>query len=363
MSSINDLVAQCKDVFGLGDRSIVGIDIGLSAVKVAQVEHLGDGNIKLTRWASVALPEAALIEDDIQKAQEITDAIKSSLDNAGIKSELVSMALSGPSTMARKLTLSMSSPDEFAENVAWEAEQYLSFDPDEAAISFHEYGENDAGGVDVFVAAAHKGVIDNFKALVESSGKLRVKIVDLSVICVANVFELVMEKSLNNTSSYLVFDIGAQKTDCLIYKSGMVCFTKRIPIGGSTITEEIQRQMGVNHLQAEDLKITRDSNGNLPEEVLEVVENVLEQFYAEIKKTLDFYITATSDEDFAGCWLTGGASQTAGLVEGLENLLGISIHLFNPFDRIKVGDLSEEQQAQAAATGVTAIGLAMRTLK
>ena len=93
MASINDIVAQCKDVFGLGDRTIVGIDIGLSAVKVAQVEHLGDGNIKLTRWASVALPEAALIEEDIQKAQEITDAIKTCLENSGIKSELVAMAL------------------------------------------------------------------------------------------------------------------------------------------------------------------------------------------------------------------------------------------------------------------------------
>ena len=363
MSSINDLITQCKDIFGLGDRSIVGIDIGLSAVKVAQVERLNDGNFKLVRWASVALPEAAMIEEDIQKPDEITDAIKTCLANAGIKSELVAMSLSGPSTLARKLTLSKSEPEEFAENVAWETEQYLPFDPDEAAISFHEYGDNGAGGVDVFVAAAHKGVIDNYRALIENTGKLRVKIVDLSVICVANVFEWVMDQSLSGTSSYLVFDIGAQKTDCFIYKSGTVCFNKRIPIGGSTITEEIQRQMGVNHLQAEDLKITRDSNGNLPEEVLEVVENVLENFYTVIKKTLDFYITATSDEDFAGCWLTGGASQTAGLVEGLENLLGISIHLFNPFEKIKVGDLSEEEQTQAAATGVTAMGLAMRVLK
>jgi len=363
---INEIIAKVKDSLGLGDRTIVGLDIGMSSVKVAQIHHLKGGEIILQKYASVGLPEASIIEEDIQKADEISQAIIEALGQARIKAELAAICLTGPNSIAKKLQLAGGPDEELMDQVEWEAEQYLPFAIDDAIISSHKYGENASGGVDILVAAAKEEVIENFKAVVEQTKKLRVKIVDLGLISITNVFEHVMGKQLDeNEGSFLIVDFGAQKTDCIIFKKKMITFTKRISIGGSMITEEIQRQMGVNFLQAEDLKITKDKNGNLPEEVLEVIESVLEQFFSEIKKTLDFYITATSDENFVGCWLTGGGAQTMGLKEGLENLLGISVNIFNPFERIQIDNknINEEDVNTIAHCGVTAIGLAMRTQK
>ncbi|MEI8346378.1 MAG: type IV pilus assembly protein PilM [Pseudomonadota bacterium] len=363
---LGDILIKAKDFLGLGDQTILGVDIGLSAVKIAQVEHLKNGNFRLVRWGAVQLPEAAIIEEEIQKQEEIIEAIKQALSRGRMNAEMAAISLSGPNTIARKLQLSASTPEELADNVEWEAEQYIPFDVDDALIAYHSYGENQGGGMDVLVAAARQDVVNNFKNLVEGTKKLRVKIVDLSMISVTNVFEYAMEKQLaNNQASYLILDVGAQKTDCVIFKKGMIHFTKRMGLGGSTITEEIQRQMGVNFFQAEDLKVTKDKNGNLPEEVVEVIESVLDQFFSEIKKTLDFYVTATSDEDFAGCWLTGGGCLTIGLKEGLENLLGINVNIFNPFERIEVDKkyISDDELQKIMCTGVTAIGLAMRKSK
>ena len=60
-------------------------------------------------------------------------------------------------------------------------------------------------------------------------------------------------------------------------------------LGGGAITEEIQRQMGVKYSEAEDLKKSGDEKGNLPEEILKIIENVLNLFLQEIQKTYDFY--------------------------------------------------------------------------
>ena len=48
--------------------------------------------------------------------------------------------------------------------------------------------------------------------------------------------------------------LGAQKTEFIIYKNQTIVFTKEISVGGVMITEEIQRQMGVNYEEAEDFK-------------------------------------------------------------------------------------------------------------
>ena len=113
------------------------------------------------------------------------------------------------------------------------------------------------------------------------------------------------EKLEDESQSWILIDLGAQKSEFVIYKNHKIMFTKEIAIGGVMITEEIQRQMGVNYYEAEDLKCNGDDNGNLPEEILEIIDDVVDSFFAEIKKTVDFYVSSTSDESFVECVLTG----------------------------------------------------------
>ncbi|MCK5072187.1 MAG: type IV pilus assembly protein PilM [Bacteriovoracaceae bacterium] len=359
---INRFVYGIKDALKIGSSTIVGIDIGLSAVKVAEVVELKGGRYKLTKYSMIPLSEGALIEDEIQKEEEIIEAIREALVSGKISSKIASIAISGPNTVVRKLQLAGGSNDEIEDQVLWEAEQYLPFDIDSSTVSSHLFGENLGGGVDVLMVGAKDDVILRFKDLVEMSG-VRVKVVDINAAAITNMFEHVLgDELLETESSKILMDIGAQKTTFIIYKSGILNFCKEINVGGSMITEEIQRQLGVNFEQAEDLKTTTDKGGNLPEEVLEVVDDVLEIFYKEIKKTVDFYITAMSDEDFSECWVTGGAMLTPNLVEGLESILKLPVKMFNPLDKIECdrGNFDDEMLDSINYCGVTAIGLAMR---
>lgn len=360
---IEDLVDQAKVALKLGDMRTIGLDIGLSAVKIAEVEEK-NGAYEIKRYASVALPEGALIEDEIQKDEEIIDAIVACFKKAGITNKQVCLGLSGPNTVTRKLQLAGGTDEEIEDQVTWEAEQYLPFGLDESKLSFHIIGENEGGGVDVVIAAAHDNVVESFVAIANQSG-LKVKIIDLDVIALANMFELCSNVDLDDpASSWLVIDFGAQKTELLIYKNHTIVFTKEMPIGGSMITEEIQRQLGVNHKEAEDLKIVGDSNGNLPEEIVAIMDDVVEAFFSEIKKTIDFYISSTSDESMVSCFVTGGASQITGLVEGLQGLLNMEIEILDPTVGMSLGKgLGGKVVEDLKVRGIAALGLAMRSLE
>lgn len=354
-----------KDTLNIGPKSVVGIDIGMHSIKVAEVQKLSEDSYKLVRYASVELPEAAIIEDEIQKQEDIVECLKEALKISKTPLKTACLGLSGPNTIARKLQLvGGSSEDELEDQVMWEAEQYLPFGIFESSIAFDVVGENEGGGIDVIVAAARNDTLEAFKEILELSD-LKVKIVDLSVLAFVNVFDHV-KRELHEASdaSYILIDIGAQKMDFVIYKNNTIGFTKQMSIGCVMITEEIQRQLGVNYNEAEDLKITGDENGNLPEEILEIIDDVVESFFSEIKKTLDFYVTSTSDDSFDGCFVTGGGTLIPGLLEGLEALLGVKVEVINPFERIAFDKkIPEAQINDIAYKGVVALGLGMRQLR
>jgi len=368
LKPITDTIEKFKDKFGIGNRKVIGIDIGLSAVKIAELTgDYQNEKYVLNRYKSLPLPEGAIIEDEIQKREEIIEIIREGIEELGLKTESACLGLAGPNTVARKLQLAGGSEEEIEDQVMWEAEQYLPFEIDDSKISFHIMGENEGGGVDVIVAAIRGDVLDSYKELVEEAD-VKVKIADLGVIAIVNMFEMLHDYDADDegqtgTDTYLLLDFGAQKTQFVIYKRGMINFTKEINVGGVMITEEIQRQLGVTYDEAEDLKIRGDEGGNLPEEIVGIIDDVVEMFFSEIKKTIDFYQSSSSDESMDGCVVTGGGVLIPGLVEGLEALLGVEVSVLNPFEKITYNskNISEEEINEIAYRGVTVLGLALRS--
>ena len=363
--NITDIIKEkIGDVFYIGPKGIIGIDIAFSAIKMAEVAKQSDGSYKILNYSLVNLPEGTIIEDEIQKEDEILKALQKGLKEMRTSNRYACIGLSGPNTLIKRLQLAGGTDEEIEDQVTWEAEHYLPFPIDEGNISFSVIKENQGGGVDVVIGAARKSIVESFKEVIERSG-LKVKIVDLSAAAAINVFENVMGDEVKGLGkTWILMDLGAQKTLFMIYKNGVMVFFKEINFGGLTITEEIQRQMGVNFNEAESLKIHGDGSGNIPEEIVEIINQVFDTFFAELKKTIDFWISSTSEENFDGCVLTGGGAQVPGFQEAIQELLETEVQILNPFSTMSYNknNISEDMINEIAYRGVCAIGLAMRSL-
>ena len=352
-------------ILSFGSKALVGVDIGYGGIKLAQVSRSGN-TFQLDKFVSVDLPEASIIDDDIQKPDEIVAAIKEGLSQAGIEIRNACVGLSGPNTVIKRLLIEVEESDkslDIGEQVIWESEQYLPFSVDDASIDFHIIGDAPKGK-DVLVVAATNDVVVAYSSLLAHAG-LKLKCIDSSACAIVNVFEYVMKENLENSDETIgILDFGAQKTHFIIYRNGSIAFHKEIFIGGRLMTEEIQNEMGLSHLEAEGLKINGDGNGNLPEEIVKISRRVVNTFVDEVVRILEFYKSASSDKGFNRCFVTGGASHVPGLLAALAVGTGVKPETLNPFTKFTYDEryFSKDILAHVAGTGVVALGLAMREL-
>ncbi len=352
---------QIKDLLGkLNPGGVVGLDIGAHSIKVCEVSG-SPGKVKVDKFGVFQLSEAALIEDEVQKPSEIVEGILAAFKQAGITSKIVCLGLYGPNTMTKRLNTPEGTKEEIEDHVLWEAEQYITFGAEESMIDFHILGENEGGGKDALVAAAKNDIVESFTGILKSA-RMQVKVVDLNVIALSNIFEEVAGNNLDEFSQgTLLMDFGAQSTKIVIYKRGGPIFTKEIPIGGGLITEEIQRQMGVSYEEAEDLKTTQDENGNLPEEILNIINTQVDQQIAEVRKNINFYVTQGSAEKVSYCFVTGGSSLLPGLIDKLSVVAGVPVERLDIFSAVKIDEKKMgDNLERVAAISPIVIGLAMR---
>lgn len=361
------LVQQYKDFMANFEKGqLVGIDIGLSSVKVALLSKAKKNTFRLDKFASIPLTEAAIIEDEVQKPDEIIEAIASALDSAGITKRICNIGMDGPNTMTKRFQVPDGTKEDVEDNVLWESEQYIPFGADDSEVDYYVIGDIPEDEVkDVLVAAIRIDIAETYIEFVKSLNLIP-KVVDLNVLAINNVFEHVYEKDLEDVSEegVIILDFGAQTTSVIVYKNGGPVLTKEINAGGVLITEEIQRIMGVSYDEAEDLKKHGDENGNLPEEIISIIEGQISSQIAELKKVLNFYIATGSSEQISNCLITGGGAKLPGLAEALSDLIDGEVSLLNPFEAIEYDKkkFSEDEIESIATSGLVALGLGMRSV-
>ena len=347
---------------GLGPKNIVGFDIGSSSIKICELSAVKE-TYKLTKFAIQSLPEGAFLGDEIQQYDEVVEVAKALVKAVKPKSSFACVGMWGPNVVSKQIQVPMGSMEEIRDQVMWESEQYIPFEVEESAISYHFIKENEGGGANILLAAAKIETVEKFKSIVRDAG-LVAKVADVNQFAIVNIFCHVKKDELEGvTHSVLLLDFGANTTNVIVYRHSAIVFTRELPIGGQRITDEIQKAMGLSYQEAEDLKVNGDQNGNLPEEIVGIIDSSLGMFLSEIKKTLNFYMTSTGEDRFHCCYVVGGSSLLPGLVESLAKELGMEVLFFNPFEKVDADKkFDDDLLILAASMGVPAMGLAMRTL-
>lgn len=351
---------EIKNVMvGFQKGQLIGVDIGLSAVKMCLLEPGRKGSYKIAGFVHKPLSEAAIIEDEIQKPDEVIDCLIEGYSELGTKNVICNVGLDGPNTVTKRLQVPDGVKEEVEDNILWEAEQYIPFGTDDSELDYAILGTIEEDDVkDCIVAACKSDLVHGLTEILEAAN-LFTKVVDLKVFALNNILEAAYADRIEELSSEgtIFLDFGAQSIKIIVYRGGGPVLTKELPLGGVLITEEIQRQMGLSYEEAEDLK----TSGNLPEEVLTIIESQLEAQMEEIKKVLNFYIAAGSSEQVNHCFVTGGSSLLPGLIDMLEDVIGVDIEVFDPFKFISYDKkIDKDILHKVASSGAVALGLGMR---
>jgi type IV pilus assembly protein PilM len=349
-------------VFGFGKaKTVVGLDIGSSAVKAIELKPSGKG-FKVVAFGAEPLPPDSIVDGAIIDSTAVADAIRRLFDSRkAFKAKDVCASLSGNAVIVKKITLPVMTENELAESIYWEAEQYIPFDIQDVNLDYQILdpgtGPNSRGSMDVLLVAAKKEKIADYTNVIAQSGRTPV-IVDVDAFALQNAFEV--NYGLEAGRTVVLLNAGASAININILQGDQSVFTRDISMGGNAYTEAVQKELDLPFESAEQLKKGIPVDGATFEEAQPVLHAVTENVLLEIQKTFDFFKASASTDQIDRIMLSGGASRVDGFHQMVQERFNAPVEEFDPFravtwDTKKLGDAST-----MASTAAVAVGLALR---
>ena len=346
-------------LFGRQVAPLLGIDISSSSVKLVELGREKSGGYVLERCMMEPLEKGWIIDGNIEKFDEVADAVKRLIKRCGSRTKNVAMALPASAVITKRIVLPGGLSDQELEvQVESEANQYIPFSLEEVSLDFCVIGPSlsSQGDVDVLIAASRKDRVQDRQGLAEAAGLVPV-VLDIESHASRLAASRVME-SLPKDSLVALFEIGAENTSLKVLSGQELLYDRDQSFGGSQLTQMISRQYGFSFEEAELKKISGDLPADYESTLLPAfVDNVAQ----EIGRALQYFFTSTPHHKVHYLMLAGGTAALPGLKDKVLQHTNFATSIVNPFEGMQLGSsVRENRLRREAPIYLTACGLALR---
>src|SRR5207248_8620102 len=230
------------------------------------------------------LSPEAIVDGSIMDSSLVVETISQLNTEKAVKNSNYATSLSGHSVIIKKITLPAMSPEELAESIQWEAEQYIPFDINDGNLDYVPLTAPGTGdNIDVILVAVKKEKINDYTSVISQTGKVAV-LVDVDAFALQNAYET--NYDVEDGKVLALVNVGASVTNVNILSSGSSSlFWRDITFGGNQYTDAVQRELSLSFDQAEDLKRGQPVGDYTIQQVIPIINSVSEQSAAQLHKT------------------------------------------------------------------------------
>jgi type IV pilus assembly protein PilM len=342
-------------------KDVIGLDIGCSSIKLVELKEDKNG-FKLQNLAISPLPPEAIVDGALMDSVTIIDTIRDLFNTSRTKTKDVVTSVSGHSVIVKKISLPLMTEAELEESIQWEAERYIPFDINDVNIDFQIFGSTSENPevMDVVLVAAKKDIINDYVSVIMESG-LNPVIVDIDSFALENM--LAMNYEIEKEEPIAIANVGASITNMNIIKNNIPAFTRDIFKGGNQVTEEIQRQLHVDHEEAEKIKVGTKVDLTSQPIIQNVLKTASESLAVEIGNSLDFFQSTTTYEKISKIYLSGGGSKIKDFDIILQQQIGIPVEVVNPFKKIDYSGKNFDMEYLREIGPIMAVGVGLASRK
>ncbi len=347
-----------------GAKTVVGVDIGSSAVKAVELKPLKRG-FELVAIGHASLIPDAIVDGHIIDLNHVSDTIGRLLAENNIKNRDVNTSVSGHSVIIKKIEVAYMTDDELAERIQWEADQHIPFDITDVNLDYSVVSRDPSAGVmQVLLVACKRDKIAQYTTVISQAGRNAV-VIDVDAFALQNAYEVNYQPM--PTATVVLLNIGASVTNINIVRGSNSVFVRDISAGGNQYTDLLQKELGLTFEQAEALKrgIPTDSGLQLSD-AQSLLDSVTDIIAMEVQKTLDFWRSTSPSGDVAPVdqvLVAGGSSKVSGLTSIFSERFGIPVERFNAFNPSQIvisPKKDEEYIREISPMMAVAVGLAAR---
>ena len=348
----------------LGQKAapLLGLDISSSSVKLVELGRDKDGRFVLERCAIEPLERGWINDGNVEKFDEVAEAMRRVVKKSGTRTRNVAMALPASAVITKKIILPGGLSDaELEVQVETEANQYIPFSLEEVSLDFCVVGPSttSAGDVEVLIAASRKEKVQDRQGLAEAAG-LKPVILDVESYASRLAAGRLIGSLPNEGKDQLValFEVGGSTTSMQVIRNDEVLYDRDQAFGGAQLTQLIVRQYGFSLEEAEAKK----RSGELPEDYESgVLRPFVESMAQEVARALQFFFTSTPHNRVDQIMVAGGSAALPGLSDAITAQTSFPCTLADPFQGMHIGDgVREKKVRREAPSYLTSCGLAMR---
>ena len=345
-------------------RTVVGLDIGTSGVRAAELRH-GRGGATLERFAQVALPAGAVRDGEVVDVDTVGAAIRELWVLGKFTTKRVVVGVANQKVVVRQVDLPWLPGAQLKESLAFQVPDYIPMPVENALLDYHPLeeftDENGSRMLRVLLVAAARDMVDSVLQAVEVA-KLQPTMVDLTSFAVLR-SHAPATSGLAVAAEALV-DVGQSVTNIVIHQGGVPRFVRILLMGGGDITAAVADRLSVSAEQAEDLKYSAGlpTGPDAQEDALaRTIESTGGAFVEEVRGTLNYYSSQPEAPRIGRVVLSGGGSLLGGLVQRLSTATRLPVELARPTSALRIGNtgLSEDQLAVVEPVITVPVGLAL----
>jgi len=363
-------------------QTACGLDIGTDHVRVAQVKSTGSG-FTLTGYGSVPVPMGAVADGEIVDTGAVAAAIKDLWRHSKVRGKNVNVGVSNQRVIVRLIDLPFMERGELQSAIQYQAQDYIPMAVEDSILDFQIIGDymtqSDEHMMEVLLVAAHREMIANTVSAVEGAG-LKLDQIDVSSFAVVRALMGDSDQVLpdDDGQATAIIHISSGLTNITVVERGVPRFNRISSLAGSTFTHAVANVLNIGFDEAENLKrrvglpsidagADTAVQGVDPEYVpvvQESIEREVNKFIAEVRRSLDYYLTQTAQvRSIQRILLTGSGAQLRNLASYLEKGLQAQVLVADPFERINVASGAQQALGADRMGAVTAIGLALGGLQ
>jgi type IV pilus assembly protein PilM len=342
---------------------MLGMDISSSAVKLIELSKTGD-TFKVEAYRVLPLPPNTIVDKNIADLDALSETITAVVKRSGSKLTDIVAAVSSSSVITKEIELPAGLTElQMEMQIEVEADQYIPYPMEEVAFDFDVLGEaeNNPDLVRVLLAACRQENVEHRRQALEMAG-FNPKVIDVESFAVERAYKLI-EGQLDEVSDQVVAiaDIGATVFSFTVLVDGKIIYNREQSFGGKQLTEEIQRRYGLSWEEAGEAK----RKGGLPEDyATEVLAPFKESLVQHITRSLQFFYSSSHFNYVDQLFLAGGVSALEGLVDEVEQVIGLPTAVANPFANMQLHkSINPTALANDAPAMLLAVGLAMRSFE
>ena len=360
------------------EGSIIGLDIGSSAVKLIELERRG-GKTHLLSYGTLALGPYA--NDDPGKVarlsnEKLVEAITTLFTATGSKGRRGGVSIPLKLSLIVTIEVPESTEAKLATVVPLEARKYIPVPPSEVNIdwsvvsrpesrSLSQVKKEDAASstgapekIRVLVAAIHNSTIESYQ-------ELAAKIHLSPALFEIETFSAIRAVLKEEHGTFALLDIGSEVSKIIIIDYGSINFSHMINRGSQALTNAVAEALHIPFKEAESVKRGGFSGVHEGISLAPILTPGVETIILEVKKVIDDF-EHKEYKKIEKMICIGGGATIPGLATMAKNLLQKEVVLGDPFVGIDL-PLSAPKVVERIREGgpeyAVAMGIALRALE